>query len=144
METAAAFTLLSTLLIFYGILQVEAIESAACDSAIYCQPGEGSLLHTVQMARLYKDSKTFVDKPLKFEEDEVLENFNNMMAVSMVIKLTNYWCFFTDVFSLQYIQSWGCKLQPTIAHSSDFHTSCVIYDFHFYLSLYGQFLTTDG
>ncbi len=46
------------------------------------RPGEGSLLHTVQMAlpKLYPDSKTFVDKPMKFSEAEVLKNFRQMMG----------------------------------------------------------------
>ena len=50
---------------------------------IYCKGGEGSLLHTVQMTtpRLYKDSKTFVDKPLKTSPDDVLKNFNELMKV---------------------------------------------------------------
>ena len=45
-------------------------------------PGEGSLLHTVQMALLYEDSKTFVDKPMKHSEAVVLANFRQMMSVS--------------------------------------------------------------
>jgi alpha,alpha-trehalase len=53
----------------------------ACDSLVYCVPVPGGLLHTVQMARLYTDSKTFVDKPLKYPEAEVLNNFTVMMEV---------------------------------------------------------------
>lgn len=41
-------------------------------SNIYCF---GDLLHTVQMAKLYKDSKTFVDKKLKFPPEQIRENF---------------------------------------------------------------------
>ncbi|KAJ1963051.1 hypothetical protein GGI12_002277 [Dipsacomyces acuminosporus] len=43
-----------------------------CSSQIYC---EGDLLHAVQMAKLYPDDKTFVDKPTKQPEYAVLEAF---------------------------------------------------------------------
>ncbi|XP_054282635.1 trehalase-like isoform X1 [Macrosteles quadrilineatus] len=41
-------------------------------SNVYCQ---GVLLHDVQMARLYTDSKTFVDMKLKYSEDEVISKY---------------------------------------------------------------------
>ncbi|XP_076032352.1 trehalase-like [Oratosquilla oratoria] len=47
-----------------------------CDSEIFCH---GELLHHVQLAGLYPDSKTFVDKPLKNSPDEVLHNFGVLM-----------------------------------------------------------------
>lgn len=47
-------------------------------SQIYCY---GPLIHTVQMAKLYKDSKTFVDMKLKRNPDETLESFNKFMNV---------------------------------------------------------------
>ena len=53
-----------------------------CDSKIYCKGGEGSLLHTVQMARITKDSKTFVDQPVKTTVNDVLINFQKIMAVN--------------------------------------------------------------
>ena len=53
-----------------------------CDSKVYCLSGENSLLHVVQMARLYKDSKTFVDKPIKTSEEEVLANFAELMQTT--------------------------------------------------------------
>lgn len=46
-------------------------------SQIYCY---GPLLHTVQMARLYKDSKTFVDMKLKNRPEETMEDYNAFMA----------------------------------------------------------------
>lgn len=52
-----------------------------CDNQIYCTGGENSLLHTVQMASVYEDSKTFVDKPLKGSPKQVLANFDTMMKV---------------------------------------------------------------
>ncbi|KPJ19579.1 Trehalase [Papilio machaon] len=47
-----------------------------CDSLIYCH---GPLLHTVQMAGLYNDSKTFVDMKIKFSPNITLEHFRKMM-----------------------------------------------------------------
>ncbi|XP_069189020.1 trehalase isoform X2 [Procambarus clarkii] len=47
-----------------------------CDSEIYCH---GELLKTVQMARLYNDSKYFVDMTLKFPPTEVLTAFEVLM-----------------------------------------------------------------
>ncbi|CAH1391065.1 unnamed protein product [Nezara viridula] len=44
-----------------------------CQSDIYCK---GELLHTIQMAKIYPDSKTFVDKKLKVSVKQVLENYN--------------------------------------------------------------------
>lgn len=46
--------------------------SPQCDSQIYCQ---GELLCTVQMARIFPDSKTFVDMKIKTSEAETLANF---------------------------------------------------------------------
>ena len=51
---------------------VEATDSSACQSQIYC---EGPILHAVQMADIFNDSKVFVDLPLKFPHDIVLSNF---------------------------------------------------------------------
>lgn len=47
-----------------------------CPSEIYCH---GPLLHAVQTAELYSDSKTFVDKKLRFLPDVVLANFSQLM-----------------------------------------------------------------
>ena len=63
-----------------------------CDTAnseIYCKGGEGSLLHTVQLAKIYendttkldKSSKTFVDQPIKTTVDDVLSNFETFMVI---------------------------------------------------------------
>ncbi|KAL0271426.1 UNVERIFIED_CONTAM: hypothetical protein PYX00_008531 [Menopon gallinae] len=48
----------------------------SCDSKIYCQ---GDLLHTVQMAHLFPDSKTFVDMKLKHPPNQTLYEFNAFM-----------------------------------------------------------------
>ena len=49
-----------------------------CDHEVFCAPGEHTILHEVQKAKIYKDSKTFVDMPMKFKRDKVLENFKNL------------------------------------------------------------------
>lgn len=46
-------------------------------SEIYCR---GDLLHTVQMAKLYNDSKTFVDMKMKEPPQATLDSFREFMA----------------------------------------------------------------
>ena len=48
-------------------------------SEIYCH---GELLHTVQMAKLYKDSKTFVDMSMIKPPRQILNAFKEMMNKS--------------------------------------------------------------
>ncbi|RZC32475.1 trehalase-like [Asbolus verrucosus] len=48
-----------------------------CYSDIYCH---GPLLHTIQMAKIYEDSKTFVDMKMKFSPNETLALFDEFMA----------------------------------------------------------------
>eukprot|EP01059_Diplonema_ambulator_P021207 TRINITY_DN3524_c0_g2_i3.p1 TRINITY_DN3524_c0_g2~~TRINITY_DN3524_c0_g2_i3.p1 ORF type:complete len:612 (+),score=115.43 TRINITY_DN3524_c0_g2_i3:321-2156(+) len=45
----------------------------SCDHPVYCK---GSLLHNVQTAQLFNDSKTFVDMPIKTTVDIVLRQFD--------------------------------------------------------------------
>ena len=47
--------------------------------SIYCDGGPGSVLHTVQMAKLFPDSKTFVDMKMKHEPAAVQQSFDSMM-----------------------------------------------------------------
>ncbi|KAF9407481.1 hypothetical protein HW555_012510 [Spodoptera exigua] len=49
---------------------------SVCNSSIYCA---GDLLHTVQLARIFPDSKTFVDLKLTNTENVTLANFKNLM-----------------------------------------------------------------
>ncbi|XP_066246695.1 trehalase-like [Euwallacea similis] len=51
----------------------------SCDSKVYCQ---GLLLDTVQRARLYNDSKTFVDMSQVNNEDVTLRNFDNLLLAT--------------------------------------------------------------
>ncbi|ENN70552.1 hypothetical protein HUJ04_007985 [Dendroctonus ponderosae] len=51
--------------------------SQSCNSLVYCQ---GSLLDTVQRARIFSDSKTFVDMSQINTEEITLRNFNALLA----------------------------------------------------------------
>ncbi|XP_065203186.1 trehalase-like [Planococcus citri] len=50
-----------------------------CDSEIYCKgvnkKGEHTLLHDVQMARIYEDGTTFVKSRMKYSEAEILKKY---------------------------------------------------------------------
>ena len=39
----------------------------------------GPLLEAVQMARIYPDSKTFVDKKLKYPPNKIIKNFESLL-----------------------------------------------------------------
>ncbi len=54
-----------------------------CAHEVYCKPGKGGLLHTVQMAKLFNDSKTFVDMPMTMPKAKVLANFRKLMKVRL-------------------------------------------------------------
>ena len=77
--------------VFLGLLASAFVEThgsrlpAPCDNEIYCISRPDSLLHVVQMARLYKDSKTFVDKAVKTSPNLVLQNFQEMMKVCLFL-----------------------------------------------------------
>ena len=65
-------------------------EKPACNSEIFCR---GNLLRTVQMARIFNDSKTFVDMRLQKDASEVLQafkalppNVSNMQVAEFVSK----------------------------------------------------------
>lgn len=53
--------------------------SQSCNSPVYCQ---GKLLDTVQMARIFNDSKSFVDMRMKFPQEEILKKFDALMSAS--------------------------------------------------------------
>jgi len=48
-----------------------------CDSNIYCT---GQLLHTIQMAHIFPDSKHFVDMPMRNSSHVILDKFQRFMA----------------------------------------------------------------
>ena len=82
--------------VFLGLLASAFVEThgsrlpAPCDNEIYCISRPDSLLHVVQMARLYKDSKTFVDKAVKTSPNVVLQNFQEMMKVCLFFLSISY------------------------------------------------------
>ena len=47
-----------------------------CDESIFFT---GPLLEAVQMATIYEDSKTFVDKKLKFPPGKIIKNFETLL-----------------------------------------------------------------
>ena len=70
------------MMIIFGVLAAMTLVSAMpepCPSEIFCF---GRLLHTVQMASIFKDSKTFVDMKMKWNTSETLDNFDQMMNVT--------------------------------------------------------------
>lgn len=46
------------LTVYSSVSAIQNHTSFSCDSPIYC---EGDILHTVQLAKIFSDSKTFVD-----------------------------------------------------------------------------------
>jgi len=52
-------------------------QEMSCFSPIYCY---GDLLHTVQMANIFSDSKTFVDMRQRQAPNETLQLFEEFMA----------------------------------------------------------------
>lgn len=75
------------------------------DSPIYCH---GPLLHTVQMAKIYHDSKTFVDKKLRFDPDLVAANFSQLMNLTHNKPSQND----LIIFISQHFESEGSEFQP--------------------------------
>ncbi|XP_041977937.1 trehalase-like [Aricia agestis] len=49
----------------------------SCERPVYC---DSKLLHHVQMARIYNDSKTFVDFQMKTDEQTILAEFDKLLA----------------------------------------------------------------
>jgi alpha,alpha-trehalase len=47
-------------------------ERYACDNRIFCQ---GKILHSVQMAKIFDDAKTFVDMRMKYDVADIERNF---------------------------------------------------------------------
>lgn len=55
----------------FGTIKGESLP-LSCDSPVYCY---GEILHTVQMARIFNDGKTFVDMKMSHAQTDVLQNF---------------------------------------------------------------------
>eukprot|EP00090_Calanus_glacialis_P007349 TRINITY_DN15795_c0_g1_i1.p1 TRINITY_DN15795_c0_g1~~TRINITY_DN15795_c0_g1_i1.p1 ORF type:complete len:576 (-),score=166.82 TRINITY_DN15795_c0_g1_i1:129-1856(-) len=74
--------LLVTLLIF-SFSMVSSLSSTdwPCDHPVFCKPDKG-LLHEIQLAKIFKDSKTFVDMPMKSNTEQVLAAFDKLSDYS--------------------------------------------------------------
>ncbi|CAG9767217.1 unnamed protein product [Ceutorhynchus assimilis] len=57
--------------------KILSIQKESCDSLVYCQ---GTLLDTVQRARIFSDSKTFVDLSQTNAPEITLQNFQELMT----------------------------------------------------------------
>lgn len=69
--------LVVVIVLIIGLAISESLQDIeSCPSPIFCQ---GQLLHTVQMARIFNDSKTFVDHSLKNSVNETLIAFDKFM-----------------------------------------------------------------
>lgn len=81
-------------------------------SQIYCH---GPLLHTVQMAKLYHDSKTFVDKKLRFDPEVITANFTRLMNITRDQPTKNDLILFIN----EHFESEGSEFEPW--DPSDWH-----------------------
>ncbi|KAJ8918740.1 hypothetical protein NQ315_015060 [Exocentrus adspersus] len=73
-KKASWFIILVSLIINLCACEDEVVPP--CFSDIYCH---GPLLDTIQMAKVYKDSKTFVDMKMKHSPNQTMQFFNNFM-----------------------------------------------------------------
>ena len=54
---------------------------SSAQQKIYCESGPGTILHQVQMNRIFEDGKTFVDLKLKYEPEIVLDKFKELLEL---------------------------------------------------------------
>lgn len=80
--------------LYYGI---EFVYKLTCCSKVYCQ---GNLLHDAQMAKLYNDSKTFVDLKLKYHEDEIVRKWVKTIKVTRYYTILQLRSFHQNIFKL--------------------------------------------
>ncbi|XP_065217876.1 trehalase-like isoform X2 [Planococcus citri] len=86
-------------------------------SKIFC---EGELLHDVQMARIYPDSKTFVDKKLLFPEPEVISKYQKLKNDTGTPSVQQLKKFIDDNFEDDHIDVWlppDFKDEPSIVNN---------------------------
>ncbi|KAK6111812.1 Trehalase family protein [Brugia pahangi] len=79
-------------------------EKNAPNYMIYCQ---GELLHTVLLSNIFNDSKTFVDKPIKKEPDEIISTFNQKFSNQITINDREALISFVD----EYFDTEGSDIQ---------------------------------
>lgn len=86
----ALFTRLETLNIKpwpFQRLNGAKLEQHQCDSQVFCK---GPLLHAVQMAGIFVDSKRFVDMPAKYNEATILKKFDRLGKKPSKEQLTEF------------------------------------------------------
>ncbi|XP_015838405.2 trehalase [Tribolium castaneum] len=66
-------------MLFLLLLTLSFVTSEPCTSLIYCH---GPLLHMVQTARIFPDSKIFVDMKMQHDEKTTLENFHRFIKTT--------------------------------------------------------------
>lgn len=76
---------------------------------IYCQ---GELLHAVALSNIFKDPKTFVDKPIKKEPEEVIVAFNQKFPTQININDREALLSFVD----EYFDVEGSDIQEFVSH----------------------------
>lgn len=97
-STQAVSALISLLLISGLYTSISAVAAAPQNKSqyaealyqactIYCW---GDILNTIQLSGIYNDSKTFVDMPLKYDPDVVMDAFNNITNKSDINSLTTF------------------------------------------------------
>lgn len=62
--------------VLYSLLMMSILFLICSFSEIYC---EGDLLHTIQMAKVFNDSKTFVDMKLRQSPEQTVIQFKLFM-----------------------------------------------------------------
>lgn len=71
----------STLFVLLAVFNNKHVSSdglpPTCDSEVYCY---GDLLHVVQTAGIFPDSKTFVDMSMLREPRHILDDFERLLA----------------------------------------------------------------
>lgn len=79
---------------FEGLVPVCSPENAP-NHGVFCS---GPILEAVTRHRLFPDSKTFVDKPLKFPPDQVLQSFHAMFPDPELVRRDQLQRFVADNF----------------------------------------------
>ncbi|CAH1391066.1 unnamed protein product [Nezara viridula] len=68
------------LVLFSAVILTEPLQfdelPDSCESDIYCR---GRLLHDVQMSRIFSDSKTFVDKTMKYPPNTIVKKYEELI-----------------------------------------------------------------
>lgn len=78
---------------------------------IYCQ---GELLHAVSLSNIFKDPKTFVDRPMKKEPEEIISAFSQRFPSQISLDDRERLLSFVD----EYFDTEGNDIQEFVSFSS--------------------------